>query len=79
MSDRKKIYRIETYLYILRCNFSNAKLASNENADPIQLTGSKRYSTSCQALVPSWKQSSVDDDASTNFTPNITYPSGSRG
>jgi hypothetical protein len=58
---------------------SNADSASNENADPIELVGSKRHSTSCKALIPSWKDSSIEGDSNTNFTPNITYPSGSRG
>ena len=74
-----KVYFVSCILRHNFYNFRNADPANNENADPIPLIGLKRHSTSCQALVPSWKKSAVDDDESTNFTPNITYPSGSRG
>lgn len=54
--------------------------ANNEKDDPIEIAGTKSYSESCQALVPSWKKTYVvDDDDDTDFKPNITYPSGSRG
>ena len=51
----------------------------NEKEDPISLVGTKSHSESCQALVPSWKTFSADEDNKTDFSPNITYPSGSRG
>jgi hypothetical protein len=58
---------------------SNLNTEHNEKEDPIPLVGTKSHSESCQALVPSWKQSSAVEDNKTDFAPNITYPSGSRG
>lgn len=58
---------------------SNPNAASADNTTEILLNGIKSRSNSCQALIPSWKQSSVVGDRGTGFMPNITYPSGSRG
>ena len=59
--------------------YSNPNSASTKNTTQIPLSGIKSRSNSCQALVPSWKESSVVGDGGTGFMPNITYPSGSRG
>ena len=61
-----------------KCLYSTGSTNAGEDAET-NINGINVPSSSCQALIPSWKQSSNMSNGGDGFKPTISYPSGSRG